>query len=166
MNLKAIAAATLAFAATGSYATAIFPTGPDDSTHIGDSFKLALPATSDVFTFTVNVASFFNGSLTSTAAGTTLDYDFKSITLDGPGAYDFVYLPGGIDKSETVDIYDTLLIPGSYTFTVSGKTDGSKGGSWGGDLNLVAAVAEPDTTTLLLGGIGALGFLGSRRRSS
>jgi hypothetical protein len=163
MNLKALAAATLAFAATGSYATAIFPTGPDDSIHIGASYKTPLPLTADVFTFTVGVASYFNGSLTSTAAGTTLDYDFSSVTLTGFSTYS--YTPGGTDASESVNVFTSYLLPGAYTFTVIGKTDGTKGGSWGGDLNLVAAVPEPEPTTLLLSGFAVLGFLGSRRRA-
>ena len=56
MKLKTLAAA-LALMATGSAAfattTAIFPTGPDDSIHIGASFKSQSAATTDLYTFSI-----------------------------------------------------------------------------------------------------------------
>jgi hypothetical protein len=168
MKLKTLAAA-LALMATGSAAfattTAIFPTGPDDSIHIGASFKSQSAATTDLYTFSITAPAIFNGSLTSTALG-KLDYDFTSIVLDGPGAYDFVFAHTGPDNMEKVEIGDTLLKTGSYTLRVLGKVDGTSGGSWGGDVNLVAVpVPEPETYALLAGGLGALGFLARRRRA-
>ena len=79
----------------------------------------------------------------------------------------FTFTVTGPDNKERVDITDSMLVAGSYTLRVLGKVDGSKGGSWGGDVNLVAVpVPEPETYALLAGGLGALGFVARRRRAA
>jgi hypothetical protein len=166
MKFKAVLLAlAAAFSAGNALAltTAIFPTGPDDSIHIGDSFKSKLASTTDLFTFTITETAYINGSLSATALG-NLQYDFTSVFLDGPGSHDFSYVITGPLTKEHVDITDSLLVPGAYTLRVLGKTLGTKGGSWGGDLNLVAAVPEPETYALLAGGLAGLAFVSRRRR--
>ena len=169
MKLKTILATLALGLATGSsfaVTTAIFTSGPDDSIHIGDSFKSKLASTSDLYTFTITAPAFINGSLTATALGKTLQYDFTSVMLDGPGSNDFVYAITGPLTKEHVEITESLLVAGSYTLRVLGKTVGTKGGSWGGDLNLVAAIPEPETYALLAGGLGVLAFVARRRRAN
>jgi hypothetical protein len=159
MQLKSLAvAAVLAVSSYAASAVAIFPTGPDDSTTIGASFSAPTSPATTVYTFSTAVTAYFNGSLTTTDL-TTKVFDFTSVDLNGIDLSSFVTPDGGTLPTLT-------LMAGSYTFTVTGVASGSKGGSWGGNLNLVAVpVPEPETYALLLAGLGAVGFV-ARRRSN
>jgi hypothetical protein len=53
------------------------------------------------------------------------------------------------------------LTPGAYTLTVSGNA--GSGASYGGNV-VLTPVPEPETYALMLAGLGAVGFVASRRR--
>jgi hypothetical protein len=159
MKFKSLAvAAVLAASSYAASAVAIFPAGPDDTTFIGNSYNVTTPVATTVYTFTTAVKAFFNGSLTTTDL-TSKVFDFTAVDLNGIDLTSFVSPDGGTLPTLT-------LMAGNYTFTVTGNASGSKGGSWGGQLNLVAVpVPEPETYALLLAGLGAVGFI-ARRRSA
>ena len=51
---------------------------------------------------------------------------------------------------------------GGYHYLVSGKANGTRGGSY--SLTSVSAIPEPQTYALLLAGLGVIGFVARRRR--
>jgi hypothetical protein len=82
-----------------------------------------------------------------------------------PGASYFVawtsVLPGG---SGEVAVLDAMtLAPGTYVLEIRGLVTGASGGSYTGQLNLTP-VPLPAALPLLVGGLGALGAFGGRRR--
>lgn len=67
---------------------------------------------------------------------------------------------GGSDAT-----YTTSLAAGqSYYFTVTGTATGTGGGTYAMSL-LTAAVPEPETYGMMLGGLGLIGFIASRRKA-
>ncbi len=51
----------------------------------------------------------------------------------------------------------------TFDLKVFASTTG-KEGNWGGSYTLTAAIPEPETYALMLAGLGAIGFMASRRR--
>lgn len=67
---------------------------------------------------------------------------------------------GGSDAT-----YTTALAAGqSYYFTVTGTATGTAGGTYAMSL-LTAAVPEPETYGMMLGGLGLIGLVASRRKA-
>lgn len=115
----------------------------------------------DIFTFTLSVASIANASLTSVVNGAQ-DIDFSVIALTGPsGAFSFSQVLA--DPFETWALSSALLTPGAYTLSVIG-TNSAAVASYGGNL-AVTAIPEPQTYALLLGGLIGIGFIAWRRRN-
>lgn len=57
------------------------------------------------------------------------------------------------------------LNPGGYYLTVSGIANGINGGKYGGSIN-VSPVPEAETYSMMLVGLGLIGFIAMRRRTS
>lgn len=53
---------------------------------------------------------------------------------------------------------------GHYLLSVVGAGVGAQGGAYSGSISVAAPVPEPETYAMMLAGLGALGFLASRRR--
>jgi hypothetical protein len=159
MNLRKLAiAGALAVASTGAFANdvnnSIILSG-------GTNFFGALHTDSfdftDQFTFDATGPSFASVSLVTTGAGAN-NIDFVSadlnghpLTLSAPGFFEFGNLP-------TTSVTESLVL------TVTGKS-GATGGtfaSYSGTLN-VAAIPEPGTWALLMGGIACIAVMARRR---
>ncbi|MFZ5574895.1 MAG: FxDxF family PEP-CTERM protein [Pseudomonadota bacterium] len=65
----------------------------------------------------------------------------------------------------TLDLNALLPAAMGYQFVVSGNVTGTLGGSYGGAL-AAAPVPEAETYAMMLAGLGLVGFMVSRRRSS
>lgn len=107
-------------------------------------------------TFTFNVSGDFTAdSIISTIGFTKVtNIDFTSITLNGNA-----YSPVSTGAVEVWDLTSTK-VTGPLTLSVIG-TAGSNA-SYSGTLNL-APVPEPESYAMMLGALGALGFVARRR---
>lgn len=65
----------------------------------------------------------------------------------------------------TLSIFANLFPANDYRFVVSGDVTGTMGGSYGGVLQ-AAPVPEAEAYTMLLAGLGLVGFMVSRRRTA
>jgi hypothetical protein len=97
-------------------------------------------------------ARLFNGA-GPYAAGGVLDVAWGTTVNYAPGL-----------TGTTVVLAPVTLGAGTYTLEITGTVSGTAGGSYAGVLN-VAAIPEPETLGLMLGGLAVLGVLVSRRRA-
>ena len=126
---------------------------------------------SELFTFTLTTLSLANSSVTAVLNGTQ-DVDFTSIVISGPaGNFAFSLLLPDPVEVWALPVVGAMLTPGAYTLTLTGVNSAAQG-SYGGNI-AATPVGEatptspmPETATyvLLVGGLGALGFVASRRR--
>jgi hypothetical protein len=125
-------------------------------------------AFTNVFTFVVTsrgiVASDFSN--TTPRDGSSTDIDFTSATLTGNGmTTSYTKLVGEpTSLTEVWDITPFEIGAGTYTLTINGTAFGSKA-TYAGNFN-VAAVPEPATWAMMIGGIGMVGGAMRRRRVS
>src|SRR5207249_8863502 len=91
--------------------------------------------------------------------------DFTSISLVGGGhTYQFTMTsPDKVAEVWTLPASITLNKGVSYSFNVSGITTGSA--TYAGNLH-VTAVPEPETYGVLLAGLGLVGLLARRRKTT
>lgn len=159
MNSRAIS--LVAGLALGSFGTLASAVALDISSgSVGFVNTPAAGAFSDVFTFTLPVATTLTGIVTSVVNGGQ-DVDFTSLVLTGPsGPLSFSLI--NTDPFEIWTITTAVLAPGGYTLTVGG-TNSAAIGTYSGNL-AVAAIPEPETYAMMLAGLGIVGFLTMRRR--
>jgi hypothetical protein len=137
-----------------------------DAGSFGDSFNTGNSGKTfrDLFSFTVLAQSGIDAALVSVSSLAKLDLAINSLNLF-KGA---TLIASGIQNSAGVTDQWSLTSPsvvsGIYTLAVEGKVLGTKGGSFGGNLN-VAPVPEPATWGMMLGGFGVLALLGRRRKT-
>lgn len=121
----------------------------------------------DTYTFSILSASnLVNGSGTTSAIGDQ-DLDFTSLTLQtsaGVTLGTFVPLAGNTDANEDYKLPIMSLAAGSYKLVISG-VNSPAAASYSGTF-AVTPVPEPETYALMLAGLGAIGFVARRRRSS
>lgn len=137
------------------------------STPIG-AFKSAPGLYFDIYEFLVGAP----GTVSAGVVGVPLDvpftpgveYDFQ-IGFIGLADANYVPLQLDVDGSDGFSFQAALPTAGAYKFFVAGFATGSMGGSYGGVLQSVTAVPEPETYAMMLAGLGALGFLARRRRT-
>lgn len=168
MNLKllavtgVIASASLGAAANdvNTGATIVNGTSGFTITHF-DSLDFT-----DTITFANSSNVFASASIITISLGAGQNIDFTSATLNGVAMT--------LQSSGPVDIAYTASPVGPIStnliLKVSGKTDADqvglgKNATYSGTLN-VTPVPEPETYALMLAGLGAIGFLARRRRSS
>ena len=168
-----------ASAATIESTTALSPPtifAPGLTVDIGNSFDAVASGSTfiDHYTFTLGGAGLSVGSAIS-------------ITLDFPGVADFsldpfnagMYTGGGtlLGIASVVGgevgppgspIRHVLLVSalaaGDYDFRVQGLVAGADGGSYGGTLQVITAVPEPEVYAMLAAGLGLMGWVGRRRK--
>jgi hypothetical protein len=122
----------------------------------------------NVFTFNVTsrgvVASDFSNA--ATGNGASSDIDFTSATLTGNGTTtSYTKLLGEPNSlTELWSFTPFQIAAGTYTLTVSGVSFGNKA-TFAGNFN-VAAVPEPATWAMMIGGFGMVGGAMRRRRVS
>ncbi len=122
----------------------------------------------NVFTFNVTsrgvVASDFSNA--ATGNGASSDIDFTSATLTGNGmTTSYTKLLG--EPAALTELWGFTpfeIAAGTYTLTISGVSFGNKA-TFAGNFN-VAAVPEPATWAMMIGGIGMVGGAMRRRRVS
>ncbi|MBP6901601.1 MAG: PEP-CTERM sorting domain-containing protein [Burkholderiaceae bacterium] len=124
-----------------------------------DIFTFTLPANGgsgySVTDFTL-LPAMFNTALTSFALVSNADGIIGN-------ADDSVVASAFAAGADTLSLTYGASAGGNYYLSVSGITSGSQGGIYNGAIS-VAAVPEPETYAMMLAGLGALGFLASRRR--
>jgi PEP-CTERM motif len=69
-------------------------------------------------------------------------------------------------SATTVVLNPLSLAAGTYTLQIRGTVSGSSGGSYAGVLNLTNPVPEPETYAMMLAGLGLMGFMSRRRKTS
>jgi hypothetical protein len=116
----------------------------------------------DIYTFTLPVATTLSGIVSSVVSGGQ-DVDFTSLVLTGPsGPFSFSLV--NPDPFEIWTISTPTLLAGAYTLTLVG-TNSAAIGTYTGNI-AVSAVPEAETYALMLAGLGVIGFLALRRRHS
>lgn len=171
MMIKKLAVALAAVAAVGGAGATTTALGPVSvGVPVPFSGFAAGPTFLDIFTFTLpanggsgySVTDFtllpamFNTALTSFALVSNADGIIGN-------ADDLVVASAFAAGADTLSLTYGASAGGSYYLSVSGITTGSQGGIYNGAIS-VAAVPEPETYAMMLAGLGALGFLASRRR--
>lgn len=128
---------------------------------IGNSFG-SKGLFSDVYTFTL-------GSISSTV-GTAFSFKFNLPLYPGPEYKIKNFELALFDETGTIE-YDSgkktveaILAPGDYQFVVSGKVAGNWGGAYGGVL-AATPIPEAKNVTMILAGLGLVGFAVARRRT-
>lgn len=117
-------------------------------------------AFSDIYTFTLPVATTLTGIVTSVVSGGQ-DIDFTTLTLTGPSG-PLSFAQTNADPFEIWTISTAVLSAGAYTLTLIG-TNSAAIGTYSGNL-AVAAIPEAGTYGMMLAGLGLVGFLVRRRR--
>jgi hypothetical protein len=69
-------------------------------------------------------------------------------------------------SATTVVLNPLSLAAGTYTLQIRGTVFGSSGGSYAGVLNLTNPIPEPETYAMMLAGLGLMGFMSRRRKTS
>jgi len=169
--------ATSAFAAQSAFATATpaldhnpspiipFSDGLGGfSASYGDSFNALASGTTfdDGFTFSITATSAADSSLTTSIPTKAKGLDitlFQVVKYDvSTGNILATYASTGSNLTAT-------LGSGNYYLEVGGTVTGTKGGSFGGNLDVVvAAVPEPETYAMLFAGLGLMGFMVRRNK--
>lgn len=163
MKLKSMLAALALSAASVTGFAGTISWNPDYS--IGNFFGNYGPGTStESFGFTVDLPSYVSASAITISLPPISDFDFTSVTLDGTSFTNLGTVTVGGTEVESWALGQTLINPGTHFLTVSGVSDGLKGGAFSGTIN-VSPIPEPETYALMLGGLGVVGFLARRRKS-
>jgi hypothetical protein len=157
-----VAAAALMVAASSAFATTVDLTqnplnpleytGGFTVTHTTGSFT-------DTFTFSPTLpSSIVSAVLTSIGFNAVTNINFSTVTLNGVGLN---VVNGVVDTATTLN---ELNLTGPLTMIVSGVSGANA--SYSGTINVTAAVPEPETYALMLGGLGLVGFAARRRKAA
>lgn len=120
---------------------------------------------SDLYTFTLDSPS--------STIGTAISFKLNTPLYPGPEFKIKNFMVALLDATGTIT-YDSdektvkaSLLPGNYQFIVSGKVTGTFGGVYGGALvatPITSPVPEANNYTMVLAGLGLVGFAIARRR--
>lgn len=129
----------------------------------------------DVYSFDIGSSS---AETIATAVKVTLQFDTSSTPIydisnfaialkdvnNVQYAFDNTFNNGSLNLSATL-APSVIGLPGFYEFVVTGTTAGTAGGIYAGALS-AQAVPEAGTYSMMLAGLGLVGFMISRRRGS
>ena len=117
---------------------------------------------SDLYTFTLDAPS--------STIGTAISFNLNTPLYPGPEFKIKNFMVALLDSTGTFT-YDSdnktvtaNLLPGDYQFIVSGKVTGKFGGVYGGVL-AATPIPEAKNYTMILAGLGLVGFAVARRRN-
>jgi|SRR5471032_1934884 len=151
------------------------------NSHFGDNFTSMTTNQSfaDKFTFTIDKSFDSSASLTSAYLSTLTTVKDLNITGFSMAAYDPVTkmaigpiyagtngTAAGLNQTDSWSLTTMGLKAGTYYIEVDGTVAGKGGGSFGTDLTIAAAVPEPETYGMLVGGLGLIGLVARRRKSN
>jgi hypothetical protein len=196
MKIKSILLASMlmsaGFVAQGAYAADINNTAAVNLTsdgsdgfnaHYGASFTGAQigQTFTDMFKFTLATGFDSSASVTSSYLNskTVKDLDITGFSLDliNPVTNAIIttyagtnITAAGVNQTDNWQLTAMGLSAGTYVIEVAGKVVGNGGGAFGSDLTIspsaVAAVPEPETYGMMLGGLGLIGFIARRRKAA
>jgi hypothetical protein len=136
------------------------------ASHMGDTFV-------DQFKFTIGNGFDSSASLTSTYLNTTKvsDLDITGFSLKRIDpitsavltTYNGTSTTVGGSKVDTWELSNIGLASGTYVLEVDGKVVGNSGGVYASNMVVTAAVPEPETYGMLLGGLALLGMAARRK---
>jgi hypothetical protein len=158
-----VAAAALMAAASSAFATAtvvnLTQSASNPLDYTGGFNLVHNGAFTDTFTFTpVFSSSLVSAVLTSIGFTSVTDINFTSVKLNGVSLN---IVNGLVDSASTLT---QLNISGPLSLVVSGTS--GLNASYSGTINVTAAVPEPETYALMLGGLGLVGFAARRRKAA
>ena len=136
------------------------------SVNFGDKFKNKQKSNtfSDKFTFTTTGLTNVDLIVTSTSTSSLNGLNLTGLGLynaQGQVAAGAQLLTGMEDKW---NLSFNHLAAGSYFFKVSGDMVSNTGATFAANGHILAAVPEPETYAMLLGGLAMLGFVARRRK--
>lgn len=149
-QLVSVAAATLMFSALSAQAA---PVTVDDNFVIGTASGAW---DGDSFDFTSG-AGVISGWVLEAPTGT-----LTGVTLNGNAA---AWSQGSFFGMDSWTLPSTTLNAGSQTIAVTGSTGSAFHANFTYASAPAAAVPEPETYAMMLAGLGALGFVGRRRKA-
>lgn len=152
----ALMVASSAFAVTNVNLTQ----NPNNSSQYTGGFTVTHSgAFSDTFTFSPTLASsIVSASLISIGFTNVDNIDFTSVSLNGHA----LTISNGV--FDTALTGSQLNLNGPLTLIVNGTS--GLNASYSGTINVMAAVPEPETYALMLGGLGLVGFAARRRKAA
>jgi len=116
--------------------------------------------TTGSFSYTVDEGASLTASVTSVITG-GLGFTIDSV-LFGATPFAFTSTVVGGSTFEQYTFSAASLAAGLYTIYVTGT--GTAGSSYTGNVVITSPVPEPETYALVLAGLGAIGFMGGRRK--
>ena len=158
MKIKFLGAAVLAAASISAHAVGPGSLGAIDNMPIAISNIVPMGIFQDVFSFSlVNP-----GDLGGSAVAINFDgYNILGLTVT---LQDSSFAVIGTDSNPADGFTFSNLASGTYALNVLGLATGATGGFYAGGM-IATTVPEPETYALMLAGLGAIGFMASRRKT-
>jgi hypothetical protein len=175
--IAAVVLASASFASTAAMAATVGNTPQvldltDGSGFFGDTFAMNNTGNtfSDRFTFTVPSAgaTSLDASVWSVSRTADTGLDITGLSLYNATG-DTLVRSGTSLLSGNVDLWAInadSLAAGNYYLQVNGNVVSDQPASFGGTVTLAAPVPEPETYGMMLAGLGVLGYLARRRKTS
>ena len=163
----AIASGVASAGTTSTTSTAI--TFVDGTQNFGTNFTAGNAGLlfADSYIFSVGGVTSLNSLTSSISSSAAVGLSITDFTLSGSGGYNVTGVQLSTGVLDSWELVTSGLTAGVYTLTVSGIINSAESASYSGNLNVaVSAVPEPATYGMLLGGLGLVGFVASRRRKS
>jgi PEP-CTERM motif len=162
MNTRHIVASlSLVAVSSAAFAVGPGPLGTIDNLPITVSNIVPAGIFQDVYSFTIADPGSVSGSITPVNFGV---YNIAGLTVT---LQDASFAVVDSDNTPLDGFSFGSLAAGNYALNVLGFATGSQGGFYaGGLIAQTAPIPEPETYTLMLAGLGIVGFIARRRRSA
>jgi PEP-CTERM motif len=140
--------------------------------HIGNTFLGGQNLTfQDQYSFSTAGFSDLTSAVISVSFANIFDLNITSFNLysdvvgsSSPVATGIRHSTGIVDVW-SISAVNLTSLNNPYWLQVQGTVMGGAGGSYGGNVNLVTAVPEPETYAMMLAGLGLLGAVARRRKA-